>query len=69
MDITVDNNKKLVQIWLTNAEKADTALKTSLLQKYKYYAQQKYKVAVFESGHGDLLDGTTGLLLHNRKLI
>ena len=67
MNITIDNNAKIVQIWMTNAEKADDELRASLSSAYQQYKQLKYKVAVFESGQGNLFDYTSGLLLHNRK--
>ena len=69
MEIYVKDSDKIVEVWLTNAEKNDKLLRQSLHPLYDKYTQQKYKIAVFESGHGDLLENTAGLLLHNKKLI
>lgn len=68
MDMQVDHNSKLVNIWLTNAEKRDENLRESLAPIYREYKAQHYLVAVFESGEGNLLEGTKNLLLHNRTL-
>jgi len=66
MEICVKDSLKIVEIWLTNAEQGNAALRKSLQPLFDEYKQKKYKVAVFESGHGDLVDATAGLLLHNR---
>ena len=57
MEMNVRDDQKLVEIWLTNAEKIDPA-------KYK---TKKYMVAVFESGKGDLYENMRDLLLFNRR--
>lgn len=67
MEITVHDDRKIVEIWLTNAEKADKALRKSLEPLYEKYHRQKYQVAVFESGSGDLYQSTLALLRYNRK--
>ena len=67
MEINVKDDKKLVEIWLTNAEKNDAALRNSLKSIYSSYSEKKYTVAVFESGHGDLYQSALALLKHNKK--
>ena len=69
MEVCVSDALKIVEIWLSNEDKNNSKVSDSLQDIYSEYKQKKYKVAVFESGCGDLLDSTTGLLLHNRKLI
>ena len=69
MEVCVKDSDKIVEVWLTNCEKNDTSLRQSLKPLYEKYKRKKYKIAVFESGNGDLFDSTAGLLLHNRKLI
>ena len=66
MEIQVNDSDKIVEIWLSNAEKEDVALRDSLKPIYSAYKIKKYKVAVFESGEADLFDETKELLLHNR---
>jgi len=66
MEICVKDSLKIVEVWLTNVEQGDAALRKSLQPLFDEYKQKKYKVAVFESGRGDLLYNTAGLLLHNR---
>ena len=67
MEIAVHDDRKIVEIWLSNAEKNDAALRKELEPIYKKYHQQKYQVAVFESGNGDLYQSTLALLRYNRK--
>lgn len=65
MEINVDKEKEMVDIWLTKAEKNDEKLKESLKEVYKKYSEQKYLVAVFMSGEQDLYENTRDLLLYN----
>lgn len=67
MEINVDKEKKMVDIWLTKAEKNDEKLKESLKEVYKKYSEQKYMVAVSMSGERDLYENTRDLLLYNRR--
>jgi len=62
----VRDSEKIVEIWLTAAEKKDQQVQQLLQPVYANYKAQKYKVAVFCSGQKDLFDSTAGLLLHNR---
>ena len=66
--MNVNDSGKIVEIWLTNQEKTDTALQNNLKQLYKKYKDKKYLVAVFESGERDLFEGTRDLLLHNQGI-
>ena len=67
MEMNVRDDKQLVEIWLTNAEKKDLALREGLKDIYDKYKKKKYLVAVFESGNGDLYEQTRDLLLYNRQ--
>ena len=66
MEMNVRDDQKLVEIWLTNAEKIDPVLQEGLKEIYAKYKTKKYMVAVFESGKGDLYENTRDLLLFNR---
>jgi len=66
LEINVDDKNRLVSIWLTKAEKTDENTRNSLKPLYEKYHAEKYKVGVFLSGNGDLIDKTSSLLLHNR---
>jgi len=66
IELQVRDSEKIVEIWLTSAEKKDNQVQEMLRPVYTNYKAQKYKVAVFCSGQRDLLDCTAGLLLHNR---
>ena len=67
MEMNVRDDQKLVEIWLTNAEKIDPVLREGLKEIYAKYKTKKYMVAVFESGKGDLYENTRDLLLFNRN--
>ena len=67
MEMNVRDDKQLVEIWLTNAEKKDLALREGLKDIYDKYKKKKYLVAVFESGNGDFYEQTRDLLLYNRQ--
>ena len=67
MEIEVNENTRIVSVWLSNAEKRDAALRESLKPLYRRYHQEKYLVAVYESGEQSLEDLTRDLLCYNRK--
>lgn len=67
MRMTVNEDRKIVGIWLTNAEKNDAGLRESLKPLYQRYHDQKYLVAVYMSGEQDLYENTRELLLYNRR--
>lgn len=67
MEMNVRDDRKLVEIWLTNAEKIDPVLRDGLKGIYAEYRAKKYTVAVFESGDGNLFENTRDLLLYNRR--
>ena len=65
MEIREQN--KMVELWLTRAEKEDAAFRKSLQPLYQQYKAQNYLVAVFLSGEADLYQQTRDLLLYNRR--
>ncbi len=67
MEMNVRDDKQLVEIWLTNAEKNDPALQDGLKDIYDKYKKKKYLVAVFESGEKDLYQGVLDLLAYNKR--
>lgn len=67
MEFHVRDDSKIVEIWLTNAEKRDSALRERLRPLYRKYAGENYLVAVFQSGRRDLSDATSDLLCYNRN--
>ena len=67
MQINREDDQKRIEIWLTNGEKNDPVLCESLKPLFKRYHDRKYLVAVFLSGEGDFYEGTSALLLYNRR--
>lgn len=68
MNLVVDEEKKIVELWLTAAEQNDPALMSSLKPLYGAWRKKQYRPVVFRSGGRNLLDLTEGLLLHNRTV-
>lgn len=64
----VHDDMKLVEIWLTKAESEDEAVNRELEPLYAEYKKKKYRVVVFRSGKGDMLELTKDLLKHNLEL-
>ncbi len=52
LEMNVRDDKKIVEIWLTNAEKNDPVLRESLKDVYAKYKAKKYSGGRFESGSG-----------------
>ena len=67
MRIAVREESKIVELWLSRAEKEDAAFRESLKPLYQTYKAQNYLVAVFLSGEADLYQQTRDLLLYNRR--
>ena len=67
MELKVHDNTKIVEVWMTNAEKNDPAVQARLKELYAKYKEKKYTVAVFHSGNGDLYQSIHDLLAYNKK--
>lgn len=68
MEINIDNNTKIVEIWLRNDEKRNIQFQESCRQIYANYRTQKYTIAVFESGTYGLSESIKNLIKQNQKL-
>lgn len=69
MEISIRDAQKIVEVWLTNAEKNDPAVAARANAAVPAYQKQKYTVAVFQSGSSDLFGCTRDLLRYNRKRV
>ena len=67
MVTNVDNNSKMVEVWLTRAEQQDAVLQQSLKGQYAQWRRKGYLVAVYCSGNGDLYNQTLDLLTDNKR--
>ena len=67
MELKVHDNTKIVEVWMTNAEKNDPAVQAKMKELYAKYKEKKYTVAVFHSGGGDLYQSTRDLLAYNKR--
>ena len=68
MRIHMDEEKRIVEIWLTKAESDDPAVEARLKPFYKECKDHKYLAVVYRSGRESLLETTKDLLRHNRNL-
>ena len=69
MELNVRNESKIVEIWLTKAEKQNAQLQQELKLVYESFHEVGYTVATFLSGDQDLADTTSDLVCYNRKRI
>ncbi|MGM9537670.1 MAG: hypothetical protein ACI3VN_05000 [Candidatus Onthomonas sp.] len=67
MELNVRDDRKIVEVWLTNEEQRDENLQARLKPLCQAYKEKKYTVAVFLSGSEDLTQRTSDLLCYNRK--
>lgn len=66
MEINTHEDKKIVEVWLTNAEQEDAGVKARLSLLLAQYKNADYTVVVFKSGKKDLFQCTADLLRYNR---
>ena len=69
MELSINDEHRTVEVWLSNEEKNNPAVRQRLKPLYAEYAEKKYTVAVFMSGSQDLYSLTSDLLRYNRKHI
>ena len=67
MEIFVQEQGKLVTVWLNRKEQENSALRERLKSLYAGYAEKKYTVAEFLSGGEELYRNTRDLLLYNQR--
>jgi hypothetical protein len=68
MKVDIHEAQKQVCIWLSHSESDDPELQEQIRKITAAYADQKYLVAVFQSGNTDLYDNTLAMLAHNRRV-
>ncbi len=69
MMVDVCENPNIVYYWLSQAEKEDMELQSSLTAQRKEWKDKGYRVCTFISGRGNLVDLTKDLLVHNRDFL
>ncbi len=67
MVMSVLEDRKIVQIWLTNEEKDDPNVHARLKPMYQRNKSQGYMTVVYKSGKQDLKEGIRDLLLYNKR--
>ena len=67
MEMHINHENKLVDIWLTNADRSNKAIQAELKNIFLEFSNRKYMIAVFESGSNDMFASTLELLKYNKK--
>ena len=65
MEIVMDNELKLAQVWCSHADQSDEAKQKKLKKFIADCRKEKIFVCVYESGDGSLLENTKELLANN----
>ena len=65
LEINIREERGIVEIWLTGAERDDPAARGKLQALYEKFKGKKYCVAQFESGGEELAGNALALLRHN----
>lgn len=69
MILDICERDKIAYYWLSKEEKTDNGFRESLKPEYREWKNKGYKVCVFLSGTGDLVENTKELLIHNKKVL
>lgn len=69
LQIDVLDDKKIVAVWLTRAERDDESVMSRLRSLRSEYKAKKYTVAEYHSGSGDLHTSVLDLLTYNKRRI
>ena len=67
MEFIKKDEKKTVEIWITNQEQNNEVLQEKLTPIYKKYKEAGYLIVEYLSGKGDLKEYTAALLQYNRR--
>ena len=69
LQIDVLDDKKIVAVWLTRAERDDESVMARLRSLRSEYKAKKYTVAEYHSGSDDLHTSVLDLLAYNKRRI
>ena len=68
LNISINPQFRYASIWLTNEEQQDPDVNKQVEELLEDLKKQKYKLVIYKSGKGDLLEQTKGLLEHNKNV-
>lgn len=69
MELTVRNDRRIVEIWLTRDEKRNERVQKEIQLVYQSFKGTGYTVVAFLSGEQSLEDTASDLICYNRKRI
>ena len=65
MRVSINDNSKIIALWLNNEEKIETNLPKNVIEIIEKYKNEKYKVCMYQSGQEDLKSNFLQLILNN----
>lgn len=68
MILEICEQQKIAYYWLSQEEKENKTFRESLKTDYRKWKDKGYKVCVFLSGNGDIVELTKELLVHNKEV-
>ena len=64
----VNDHQRLIEVWLTKADREDHIIQEKLRQLYACNKNKKNTIVVYHSGQQDIYRNTLDLLVANRAL-
>ena len=65
MKVSINDDSKIVALWLNNEEKAETNLPINVNEIVEKYKSKKYKVCIYQSGQDEIKNNFLQLILNN----
>ena len=65
MRVSVDDNSKIVALWINNEENITTNLPKNVGEIIEKYQNKKYKICMYQSGNDDIKSDFLQLILNN----
>lgn len=65
MRVSINENSKIIALWLNNEENIETNLPKNVIEIIEKYKNEKYKVCMYQSGQEDLKSNFLQLILNN----
>lgn len=65
MKIDVNNNSKIVALWLDSKENPQQNIPYNIEQELEKYRKLKYKICMYQSGKNDIKKDLLNLIINN----
>ena len=68
MNIDVNEEKRMIKIWLTKADQKDVDIMRQVDEICAKSKANNVQAVIYRSGEGDLKEGTLDLLIRNKRI-